>query len=71
MCVCAVCDVCCQVLICCVSSGVFVVEVRGPGRIALHSMTEHNKYLRIKDGELNNGGHGGKWCDFYVHDVGK
>ena len=52
------------------SSGVFVVEVRGSGMIALHSMKEHNKYLRIKDGELNNGGTGGKWCDFYVHGVG-
>ena len=53
------------------SSGVFNVELRGPGRIALHSVKEHKKYMRIKDGKLDHGGDGGKWCDLYVHDVGK
>ena len=55
----------------CVSSGVFTVELRGPGRIAIHSVKEHEKYMRIKDGKLDHGGDGGEWCDFYVHDVGK
>ncbi|XP_065905633.1 uncharacterized protein [Dysidea avara] len=48
---------------------VFNVELRGPGRIALHSVKEHKKYMRIKDGKLDHGGDGGKWCDLYVHDV--
>jgi len=47
-----------------------IVDVRGPGIVAL-SWSASGKYLNIRNDKVNLQGNGDKYCNFYVHDLGK